>query len=89
MNVLKSQCVHCAMMLHIPQVKLLSCRLCVLLLLQVVVWSPAVGNLHPRRVSVPRGACGGALQAAKGGTSHGETLRMHSGAVSSYTERQM
>lgn len=54
------------------------------LLLQVVVRSLAVGDLHPRRVSVPRSPCGGALQAAKGRTPHGETLRLHPGAVSTH-----
>lgn len=52
--------------------------------LQLVVWSLALGNLHPRRVSVPRRPCGGAFQAAEGGTSHGKTLGVHSGAVSSH-----
>jgi len=48
----------------------------------VVVRGPAVGDLHPGGVSVPRGPRGGALQAAEGGTPHGEALGLPPGAVS-------
>lgn len=54
-------------------------------MLQLVVWSPAVGNIHPGRVSLPGGACGGAVQVAEGGTPHGETSGLHTGVVSEST----
>lgn len=41
-----------------------------------------MGNLYPGRVSLPWSPCGGALQAAKGGTPHGKTSRLHPGVVS-------
>lgn len=41
-----------------------------------------MGNIHAGRVSLPGGPSGGAVQAAKGGTSHGETSSLHPGAVS-------
>lgn len=58
------------------------------MLLQVVVRSPAVGDLHPGRVSLPRRPRGGALQAAEGGTPHGKTFCVHPGAVSTRTHRE-
>lgn len=45
-----------------------------------------MGNLYPRGVSLPWSPSGGALQAPKGGTSHGKTSRLHSGAVSKSTQ---
>ncbi|CAG12555.1 unnamed protein product, partial [Tetraodon nigroviridis] len=48
---------------------------------RVVVRRPAVGDLHPGRVPVPRRPRGGALQAAEGRTPHGQTLHLHPPAV--------
>ncbi|CAI5665991.1 unnamed protein product [Oreochromis niloticus] len=48
----------------------------------LVLRGATVGDLHPRGVSVPRRPCRGALQAAEGGTPHGEAIGVPSGAVS-------
>ena len=49
----------------------------VLLCVQVVVWCVAVGDLHAGRVPIPRHPGGGAVQAAEGGPSHGQTSQLH------------
>lgn len=51
--------------------------------LQVVIRCLVVGDFHSWGIPLPRSSSWGALQAAKGGTSHGKALRMHSGDVSS------
>lgn len=57
-----------------------------LTMLQMVVWGLVVGNLHARRVALPRSSRGGAFQAAERGTSHGKASRLHSGTVSRSTQ---
>lgn len=44
-----------------------------------------MGNIHAGRVSLPGGPRGGAVQAAEGGTPHGETSSLHPGVVSEDT----
>lgn len=50
---------------------------CVCLCVQLVVRRAAVGDLHPGGVALPGHPRGGALQAAEGGTSHGQTCKLH------------
>lgn len=51
--------------------------------LQVVLWRVAVGDLHSGRLALPRNPSGGALQAAEGGASDGQTSQLHTWAVGS------
>lgn len=53
--------------------------------LQVVIWDPAVGDLHPRGLPVPRHPRGGAVLTAAGGTSDGPAPKLPSRAVSPHT----
>lgn len=50
--------------------------------LQVVIWDPAVGDLHPRGFPVPWHSCGGAVLTAAGGPSDGPAPSLPSRAVS-------
>lgn len=52
---------------------------------QVVLRGPDVGDLHAGRVPVPWDPSGGALQAAEGGTSNGQTDQLHTRAVGVFT----
>lgn len=49
---------------------------------QVVFWGAPVGNLHSGRLPISWRACGGAFQAAEGGSSHGQAQQLHQRAVS-------
>lgn len=60
-------------------------HLWMLMMLQMVIWGSAVGDLYPWGVPIPRSPCGGTVQAAKRGTSHGKTSHLHSGIVSKST----
>lgn len=60
-----------------------------LIMSQMVVWGFAVGDLYPWGVPIPRSPCGGTVQAAKRGTSHGKTCHLHSGIVSKSTHSNL
>lgn len=60
-----------------------------LMMLQMVIWGFAVGDLYPWGVPIPRSPCGGTVQAAKRGTSHGKTPHLHSGIVSKSTRSNL
>lgn len=61
----------------------------VVMMLQMVIWRFAVGDLYPWGVPIPRSPCGGTVQAAKRGTSHGKTSHLHSGIVSKSTRSNL
>uniref|UniRef100_G3RGH8 Fibroblast growth factor receptor n=1 Tax=Gorilla gorilla gorilla TaxID=9595 RepID=G3RGH8_GORGO len=47
----------------------------------LVLWGPALGDLHAGGLPVPRHPCGGALQAAEGGPPHGQARQLHTRPV--------
>ncbi|XP_064221343.1 fibroblast growth factor receptor 3 isoform X5 [Aotus nancymaae] len=47
----------------------------------LVLWGPALGDLHTGGLPVPRHPCGGTLQAAEGGPPHGQAHQLHSRPV--------
>lgn len=48
---------------------------------KVVIWNPAVGDLHPRGLPVPWNPCGGAVLIAAGRPSDGPAPELPSRAV--------
>lgn len=60
-------------------------QLTVLGLPQLVLWGPALGDLHSGGLAVPWSPCGGALQAAEGGPPHGQAGQLHARPVSTLT----
>lgn len=55
------------------------------LLLQLVIRRVAMGDLYSGRIAVPRDPCRGALQAAQGRPSNGQTCQLHSWTVCHWT----
>uniref|UniRef100_A0A2K6RBR7 Fibroblast growth factor receptor n=1 Tax=Rhinopithecus roxellana TaxID=61622 RepID=A0A2K6RBR7_RHIRO len=47
----------------------------------LVLWGPALGDLHAGGLSIPRHPCGGALQATEGGPPNGQAGQLHTRPV--------
>lgn len=56
--------------------------------LQLVLWSPALGDLHTGGLPIPWHPRGRAFQAAKGGAPYGQAGQLHTGSVSVVHLRQ-
>lgn len=54
---------------------------------QLVLRRAAVGDIHARWLSLPRHPSGGTLQAAKGGTPHGQASQLHPRAVGASVDK--